>query len=648
MRKIERAIHFDFHTNPGIDNFNEIWDAKAFAETLEAANVKYVNAFARCNEGFSYYPTKIGTVYPGMKGDMFGDLLRECHKRNIGVTAYINVGYDHELARTHKDWCVVNKARTLENEKYGIANYFIDMCYYHSGYRDFLISMIQEIVNNYDVDGLFLDCMSRVGCHCAKCAEYMVDHGRNPLSEEDAYLTSSEAQIDFCKQVQSIVGKDKYLFFNGLEYYRGKNLNTHIEIEGLPGGQGYDYFPVNVAYARNISDNVIYMTARFQWSWGDFGGFKTKASLENDIWDALSSAVEVSVGDHQHPAETLETSLYATIGEIYNEIKGYEPWIKNDRYIPEIAIVTNTPGTQGDSSKGAVQMLGELKYNYDIVNEEMDFSKYQLIILPDNILITPTLEEKLKIHLGAGKGIISSGFSGLNEDKTAFAMKQWTFDFDGVDSSNASYFKMKDTNNPIMLDRRWSMYKHGILMHAENSVADYVKPYFNRNYDGLRGYWYTPPKATDGHSAVAKSGNIYQICFKIFEAYYTSAMHAHKELIRMCIEDLYHEPLYTTEDLPSTARVTLTENEDYVLVHVKVTYPERRGRVDIIEEHQRYPAGAKVRVKGQFSHATLVRSGELAKIQQENGYSVITLPEINGYEIIALDKKTNKEQGVFA
>ena len=116
IRPMKRAIHIDFHTMPGIYNFNESWAAGAFAERLKNAHVKYINTFAKCNTGFCYYPSKIGPVYPGMKGDMFGDLLRECHKRDIGVTAYFNIAIDHESCRLHRDWCkVIKKSLCLAN-----------------------------------------------------------------------------------------------------------------------------------------------------------------------------------------------------------------------------------------------------------------------------------------------------------------------------------------------------------------------------------------------------------------------------------------------------------------------------------------------------------------------------------------------------
>ena len=40
MREIKRAVHIDFHTMPGIDNFGEHFTADEIAQTLQDANVK--------------------------------------------------------------------------------------------------------------------------------------------------------------------------------------------------------------------------------------------------------------------------------------------------------------------------------------------------------------------------------------------------------------------------------------------------------------------------------------------------------------------------------------------------------------------------------------------------------------------------------
>ena len=66
---------------------------------------------------------------------------------------------------------------------------------------------------------------------------------------------------------------------------------------------------------------------RFQKVGAILEGLK-QTSLNYDMWDALSNAIDVSIGDHMHPAEVL-TWVYKIVGEIYSDIEKYEPWTKD-------------------------------------------------------------------------------------------------------------------------------------------------------------------------------------------------------------------------------------------------------------------------------------------------------------------------------
>lgn len=642
MRAMKRAVHLDFHTMPGINNFGENWDAKAFATILKEAGVGYINAFAKCNLGFAYYPTKIGVPYPAMQGDMFGDLLRECHKKDIGVSAYINVGLDHEQARLHRDWCILNKdGQAIYGDK--TENFFRNMCY-RSGYRDYLLGITAEVMRNYDADGLFCDCMGLWPCYGNECLEEIAREGLDPLDDENVVNHSKNALIDISREIKKIVGKERYLYLNGngASDWALKDMDTHIEIECLPSSWSYDFFGHQVAYTRNIQKKVVYMTGRFQKGWGDFGGFKGKSSMESDIWDALSNGADVSIGDHMHPAENLEPAIYQVVGEIYSEVEKLERWTEGAGYMADIGILTGLDSHRlGDIYKGAARMLGELKYSFDIVNEEMDLSGYKVLILPDEMTVTPVLKQKLEKHLLEGKGILSSGEGGLDIGKNGFALEQWRFRYKGPDTSNSSYFHIKEGMDSGMENMKWAMYCHGILMEAEEGtevIAGYIKPYFNRHWDGFHGYYYTPPEKETEYAAAAMADHVFHICFKIFKAYYTSAMHPHKGLVRYCLEKLLTEPLVKCKGMPSTSRVTLTGKDHTVLLHVKTTYPEVRGRMNIIEEHSILPAGVVVGVRGQFSRVYTAPDRKPLQFEEAGRYTNVTLPQVKGYLMVVFEK----------
>lgn len=640
MDTIKRAVHIDFHTMPGIYDFGSGWDAKEFAATLKKAHVTYVNAFAQCNTGYAYYPTKVGIPYPGMKGDMFGSLLEECHRVGIKVSAYFNAGLNMEQAIRHPDWCYMSKDGSLfHGDLTGPGSR--GMCY-HTPYRDYLLSFVQELLDRYEVDGLFSDCMFLTPCYCPSCVRKMRQQGVDPEDDAAVLVFANQTRLEMGRDLRSLIAPNQHLFCNCLPFYDAKDISDHIEIECLPsgeGGWGYDYFAPSMAYCRNINDQVLYMTGRFQVNWGDFGGLKPKASIENDLYDAISNGAQISVGDHMHPAQNLDPEIYGIVEQLYQKFEQYEPWTDRAKYLPEIGVVTNLDELSlPDRNKGVSQLLGQLHYQYDIVNEEMDLSPFSLLILPDEIRMTQRLAEKLEAHLAAGKKLLSTGFSGLNSSGSAFALSVYDdlLEFCGRDQSNASYFRFCD---PLMPQMPVSLYLHGILMKAvkeDDCVASYIKPYFSRHWDGIYSFSYTPPEAETGHAVAVSNGSVCHICFPLFTAYYQKALKAQKDLLSNILRQMIPQPLIQADAFPSTSRVTLTGCDEFTLVHVKATHPEPRGCLNVIEEHSYLPEGLELSILGEYRSVALIPEGTSIPSRIYQGRTIFSTPGITGFQSFVL------------
>lgn len=652
MRTLKRAVHLDFHTMPNVKDFAEHFDAGQFARTLKEARVEFINVFAKCNLGFAYYRTDIGIPYPYMKGDMLGEIVEECHKEGIGVAAYFNIGIDHEMARKRRDWCVLNKdGQVISGDRTG--NFFRLMCL-NSGYKDYMLGMIREVVERYPVDGVFLDCLVTNPCYGNECQEELQACGKDPLDHHEVDLFTRQKVNDFCWEVKKITGDELLLLPNGLGHIHCDGLGSHIEIECLPGAWGYDYFAAQAAYSRTLGKQVLYMTGRFHASWGDFGGLKTKASLEYDCWDAIMNGITTSVGDHMHPRDGLDSSVYRRIGEVYRDIEAYEPWTEGASAAAEIAVVLPPGSDLGANNprfpKGqqvlyaAARMLGELKYGFNIVEERGDFSSYSVIILPDEVTVTPLLKEKLERHLAAGGSVISTGFSGLNPERTQFALKQWNMEYVGPDPRNASYFNMIEPSEQFDPEFPYAVYKQGIQLRGNPGtvrLAADVDAYSNKMWDGFHGYYYTPPATASGLDAAVQSGRIVQIGFRLFGGYGENAYPEYKYLLRHCLEKLLPDPLIKYEGIPSTARITVTRKDGSDIVHVKATYPELRGKYNVIEEHNRLHDGI-VYVKGTEVEAVYTAPDRTpVPFDIVDGYVKIRLPAVNGYLMTVIERSLN-------
>jgi len=626
MKKIKRAIHFDFHTLPGIDDFCANFDAEKFASQLADAHVDYVNMFARCNIGFSYYPTKMGTPYPTMKGNMFGDVLRECHKKGILVTAYLNGGLNHELLVKNPGFMKIFKDGNVYKGNLAKNNFFREPCF-NTPYRQYLLDEIKEILE-MDPDGIFCDCIMTTSCYCPACIKKMNEQGIDTSNDEAVFAFALDTIREVFAEIRAIVPKDKRLYLNSHPYEDVAKHQSHAEVECLPtGGWGYDFLPAAAPYFRKFSDDLLYMTGRFVRSWGDFGGVKTITAIENDVYDGLLYGYAPSIGDHLHPRDGLIDSLYKEIGKIYAYVMELEKWTDNTKPKTEVAILRNKithknvrKHTQ-DSDKGAARMLSELKISYDAINEDMDLDEYKLIVIPSNIDITDKLYAKIENYKGK---IISTG-KAIREGKV------WDYISEFADDTNTDGFY-------AYKGEVCSMYEQGIKMKSDYSTVDYIEPYFNSGFDGIHSYYYVPPKDSKGYSAVAKKDGKVHICFDIFASYIKYGAVFQKGLFKDIIDELLPDRVIDPCDLPSFVRASVMEGELGDVLHVKTTFPEHRGEIGIVEDHVTMPAGKKISIMGEYAKVCTLPDEAPVASCIVNGRTIITLPEITGYKPFLMTK----------
>ena len=246
-------------------------------------------------------------------------------------------------------------------------------------------------------------------------------------------------------------------------------------------------------------------------------------------------------------------------------------------------------------------------------NEDGSFDGYRLIVIPDGINMTENLVRKLKNFKGA---IISAGRSYADSDP-------WSFFTAEEDTNTDGYYSI--------CGEVYGQYSVAVKMKSDYSVADYVEPYFRREFDGTHAYFYNPPKDCIGYSSIAMKDSVAHFGFKPFEAYLScGAMHI-KNTVKSVIDKLLPDPLIRAGELPSTARATVMKCPEGVLLHIKTTVPEHRGTLGIIEEHSILPSGKRIGVKGEYSKAYLLPSMTEISVTVKDGYTELTLPEIVGY-----------------
>jgi len=644
------CLFYDNHTMPACPDVGDNFDAELFTDRVKACGVDHMTFHARCNMGMAYYDTKIGIKHPSLKYDLFGKLADACKRKGIALTAYLNGGISSEEGLRHREWTTL----LFDGREYReprLTPYVRTMCY-NSPYRDHLIAMVEEIARNYPVAGFFIDCMAEFQCVCPTCVREMKERGIDwrIFKEVEKFADFSAIRLSReIAQAAKAINPEFLLYFNSPSFEAQAEFGTYIVCECLPTGSwGYEYLPVLSHYMRTLGEKpVLNMNGRF-YDWADFGGLRPETAIKSELLYGLANGMRPDIGGHFHPRGDLETAVLDRIEKIYKELQTMEPWFDNARNLSEIAIVYPETINQIRSDKqlrSATRMLCELKQQFDIVTEFSDWSKYQVLVIPDDVTFSAETARRVKAHIAAGKAVISSGISGMNPEKTQFVLeKEWGIKFAGECDFDPAYFKPGNNFNKDMPDMPLSLYSSGIeveMLPGTNAEAYLIKPYYNRHWDGEHAFYYNPPDKVTDKPALTICGKVAHFSHRIFSGYNAKAPVELRRLFGNVLEKFLPEPLLKTKNLPSFARAFVTEQPGRRIVHILSYVPELRGEGTQMIEEPVPILNAKISLRSDGplpAKVYLAPGGEELMAESSNGYIHVTVPIVNGYAMIVFQQ----------
>lgn len=656
-----RHIHQDFHTSPAITEVAEDFRAEEYARTLKDAAVNSITVFAKCHHGMSYYPTKVGVQHPNLKVDLLGEMVEACHKQGILVVSYISTMYDQRMWRLHGDWRVIDEnggeVGLFENAS-PVKPELGRVCI-NSPMLDYLAAQAEEVMKNYDVDGMFYDNMSypqTSGCCCAHCMMDREKLGMDSTSADDR-VRHSQIVMDRAMTRLGPIVRDKKpglrLFFNGpLGYGRVPFIReslkhyTHIEIESLPGGSwGYSFYEMASRYERNLGLDTMGMTGSFHRSWGDFGSARNQAALDYECFRMLAVGNQCCIGDHLHPRGKLNAVVYERIGRTYRSVEQKEPWCRNAKPVTEIGVPTNLIHGyhEGISTAdvGTSNMLLELHHQFDVLDMKSPFNRYKVIILPDAQRLEGTLLANMRQYLEGGGALILSHESGLDGAGKDFALSEVGLSYEGPWPHEVQYLEVTDAALNQGLPRMVQiLYEKGgavRLQPGTQLLARVWKGYFDRNYEHFQ-VEQTPFSEPTDYVGVAQRGKVIYITSPIFGMYADYGYQFHRLLVGNCLARLLPNPLIKS-NAPSTAHLTVTEQGGRKIVHVLHYTPERRAPQQDIAEDVIPLVNVKValRLDARPRQVYLAPQRQSLEIDFRDGYAYVMVPTVEGHQMIVFE-----------
>ena len=656
----QRQIHLDFHTSEAIPHIGRDFNAASFADMLKEAHVDSVTCFSRCHHGWLYYPSREfpERIHPNLEcSDLLGEQIKACKERNIKVPVYLPLQWDLFSAKEKPGWLVLDEhGRQVGTGPYE-AGFYNQLCL-NTPYRKIVLKQALEVLEMYpDCDGLFLDIINSRECSCVECRRGMKELSIDPTSKEGRREYMRHVISEFTRYISDEVRKvkpDAGIYYNH-SHIRLSHRDiidgfTHLELESLPGGGwGYWDFPITIRYARTLGVPCIGQTGKFHTSWGDFNSLKTNAALEYECFRSLAFGAACSIGDQLDPLGQLSESTYKLIGNIYDQVEQKEPWCLDAVPVVEMAVLSpdrfegTVNGSLSPDISGCTRMLQELGFQFNIIDEKEDLSKYRILILPDNVAVNDSeLSEKITNFMERGGSILSSFRSGRESQTDDYTYLDMGIRKIGESPYCPDFIVPEGELSTNLEPVDYVMYQKAECIDPKvgTEVLSWInKPYFNRTWEHFCSHQHSPSSYERVYPGIVRKDNLIHFIHPVFTIYHEMDPLWCKTLVQNAISLLMPDQMIKHNG-PSSLVVTVNHSSvrNSYVVHLLHYIPERRGaNFDSIQDViSLYDIELEILVPESFQYVSLVPSGVRIESEIRNGYLCFSVGEIHGHQMIEI------------
>ena len=659
-----RQIHLDFHTAPEIPDVGKHFDAETFATTLKTAGVDAVNLFAKCHHGFVYYEgSEVGTPHPNLARDLFREQVEAVSNAGIVPVAYVTAGWEQLATHRHPEF------RRLDGEGSVITvngpeseGGWREICF-NTTYLGALVAQIEEVGRMFPkVEGFWLDIVRQTPCQCPRCLDDMARHGLDPLNPVDARAQAVRVRDLYLERATAAAksaGEHITVFHNMGHLPRGErkifSYFDHLEIESLPtGGWGYDHFPVSAAYAGTLGKPYLGMTGRFHTMWGEFGGLKHRNALRYEAMQMLAFGAAVSIGDHLHPSGVIDAGVYEAIGAAYRESGEVANFVQGTASVADIAVYSaaakHIPGEAEEGARdvaedsGAVRVLLEGHYLFDLIDDESDLSGYRLVIFPDTIRFDAALAAKVKTYLSGGGKVMLSGDSGLDADGAE------TLELGGVREGRSPYepdfVALADGFAPDGFDTHLVRYgrSNRVRVMSGTPMGDIHDPYHERKGRLHCGHLHFPARPEpSGYAVGVVTDNTALFAHDVFTSYVDTGTVNLRHQIERVIDRMLGEDKRLRTNLPSYGRATVRRQDDRDIIHLLAAPLALRGKfwdqpIQVVEDMPEVSGiTLDYRPDREVASVALQPQNTQLDVRHQNGRIYAELPTFEGRQIVVVN-----------
>lgn len=675
----------DHHSPQPPDVLLDHLDIKEYEVFFETANIDSLMVYCKDHWGVTYYPSQVpgSSQHQGIKKDWIGEVSSLLKKKDIEFVAYYCIEYDEGAARKFPQWQVKRPdgSALIRDDAYAKWT----LCCYQTGYREYCLQQIEEIVKNYSPDALFLDIFGASLCYCDSCKKKFSSIYHYPLPETDHDILSHKADIvqflnnnaaDFLEELKRRVKAiDPALAVTiNFSCHYPEEIRDMLDYQFSEPLLKDNWF--SSAYARDTAVGQYPILVP-----GEASQVYNYNSVNEYICD-LSSIVAQGcrVGMYsgsQHIDGTLDFEEARRVGAAFAEIKKMEPYLTDrtpvkcagilqsdvsmtanqDVLHPDAILRMKLHNPHQNAVLGAMQLCEHAKVPFMVLpekslNDEL-LSQFDVVLLPEVYVIEDSVADLLRTYVKNGGLLISSGQSGMwNTDSTKRPVSSIS-DLLGIQST-VIHTEYAANSWSAYLKNEGICSFSGLLNCTTPPVSEhFIEAVPTQNTESLLSFlfpcvacddthwvnWWSPPPGKDsGFPALlhqpSGAGSAYYLAFDFFTMASQESFQYTNELFTDILSTEEIKPVVQNiTEASHIVRTAYFETKDAYIIHQISMVPKQfHGNIAPVN------AGC-LELSVPIKRADLVYpdTREL-EILSENNKTIIPLPEFTLQQIIVCKK----------
>jgi len=427
------------------------YDPDKTAQAFKAAGATGVIFYDKWHDGIVPHRTKLTSFMS--ERDLVGDTVAALRKQGLKIVVYYSVGFDHNPDGRFRDWV----CRTPSGEPMG-APFPGDWMSFYSPYRQYVIGHLLEITKQYGpLDGLWLDIFSQPHpSYDHYTQEAFEKHYGKPLAkataaELDAFAVETlRGFLAEIKQSVRAVQPNMSFTFNGAGMAGVTAPLQAAAVDGLADWfsmEGHQWLNIDRgARTGHGMDRPFEVGILFSSSWYVPMTGKAPPPAMSPDETVVSAATAFVQGANVYGAmapghsgiydENADMKGLRAVGAWLQEnrewIAGAEPFAEigviGGRPSAELAALPavadlwaplpkhesaqHRPGSEVDSALRRKGYLTELVQS-GFPARSTDFSRYRLLVLPENALLDDALAGRIREYVRGGGKLLAFGHASL-------------------------------------------------------------------------------------------------------------------------------------------------------------------------------------------------------------------------------------------